>query len=286
MKPSMKSPAISGPKPAGAISVSAATRSGDFAAISVATAPPSEWPTRCAEAIPFASMKSVTACREVARRAVADAPSTSRRGRAGRSHRPGGRPRASAWLNIQPTCRRRSRGSGGSACLRRARPSGSGCARPPASIVSGVGPPAEPFSGGLKFARNSPTKSSTSASGTPGSETTPSSAPTGTVSPSATTFLRSTPATGLSKTLAILVVSMSMISWPGGDLGALLDRPARERALLHGEAPFRHGDRLHREHRSCRVPCLVLPARRLRPRGGALAHHGTSLVYSAACFAP
>src|SRR5688572_16383658 len=57
-------------------------------------------------------------------------------------------------------------------------------------------------------------KASTSASATPESATTASSAPTGTVSPSPTTLRRSTPATGLSKTLAILVVSISMISWP------------------------------------------------------------------------
>ena len=86
--------------------------------------------------------------------------------------------------------------------------------RPPASITSATGPLLAPFSGGLKLARKSATKLSTSLSGTPASETTPSSAPTGTVSPSPTTLRRSTPATGLSKTLAIFEVSMSMISWP------------------------------------------------------------------------
>ena len=42
---------------------------------------------------------------------------------------------------------------------------------------------------------------------------------------------------------------MSMISWPSAIVGAFLDGPAGEHALLHGEAPFRHGDRLDCGHR-------------------------------------
>ena len=85
---------------------------------------------------------------------------------------------------------------------------------PPTLIGSARGPSSSAFSTGLKLARKSATKASISASETSPSAATPRSAPTGTVSPSATTLRRSVPATGLSKALAILDVSMSMISSP------------------------------------------------------------------------
>ena len=57
-------------------------------------------------------------------------------------------------------------------------------------------------------------KASISASDTDSGATTPRRAPTGTVSPSCTTQRRKRPPAGLSKTLVILVVSISRISWP------------------------------------------------------------------------
>ena len=58
-KPSMKAPLISGPSPAGAIRVSAATRSGcAMREMTRRCAPPIEWPTRCTLSMPSAASAS------------------------------------------------------------------------------------------------------------------------------------------------------------------------------------------------------------------------------------
>src|SRR5207244_13575524 len=85
--------------------------------------------------------------------------------------------------------------------------------RPPTVTVSAAGPSSSTSSGtnvAWKFAMNS----SMSASGTDASAITPSSAPTGSVSPTAATRRRRTPAAGASTTPLIFSVSTSATSAP------------------------------------------------------------------------
>ncbi len=65
-------------------------------------------------------------------------------------------------------------------------------------------------------------------------------APTGTVAPSATSSLSSTPSSNDSKSMVALSVSTSAHEFTGGDLVALLLLPLAEDALLHGVGELRH----------------------------------------------
>ena len=217
MKPSMYSIAISGPRPAGRSAsptrrcpaASSASCERDGAAERMAD----EMGARRSSSPPSSSPTAAVMARE-----IAGADILARAAMAGQVDGVGGRSSARAsWLNSQllrspPKPWMSTIG----APLAAAELEVADAAAAGISTISGSGffSLALAASCALKRLVNSATKASISPSPTLGVGDHASSAPTGSVSPSATTFRRSTPATGLSKTLAIFEVSMSMISWP------------------------------------------------------------------------
>ena len=193
-----------------------ATRSGWLSARSRLIAPPSEWPTRCALAMPMAAMKSHTAAVSAPTSPVADL--LGRAAMAGQVDGVGRVRLGQGRLVEQPVVqvaaeavdeedrraarhRRASGSAGGGRRPRRTRARAPLCGR-----LGRRGGEARLELGDEGLDRRRPAIEA--------SATTARSAPTGTVSPSPTSRRRSGPATGLSKALAIFEVSMSAISWP------------------------------------------------------------------------